>query len=76
MRIRYLYRARYRRRPRVGGLHKVLLRMRERFLKFPRKTLPFQPVIGGVLVGVMGWFVPQVVGVGYEHATYQDRLLP
>ncbi|HEY2548904.1 MAG TPA: chloride channel protein [Candidatus Acidoferrum sp.] len=46
---------------------KLLLGMRERFLKFPRKTLPFQPVIGGVVVGVMGWFVPQVLGVGYEH---------
>jgi CIC family chloride channel protein len=56
----------------AGGLvsvafSKLLLGMRERFLKFPRKTLPFQPVVGGVLVGVMGWFVPQVLGVGYEH---------
>jgi CIC family chloride channel protein len=46
---------------------KLLLAMRERFLKFPRKTLPFQPVVGGFVVGVMGWFVPQVLGVGYEH---------
>jgi CIC family chloride channel protein len=56
----------------AGGLvsvafTKLLLGMRERFLKFPRKTLPFQPIVGGVLVGVMGWFVPQVLGVGYEH---------
>jgi CIC family chloride channel protein len=56
----------------AGGLlsvafTKLLLGMRERFLKFPRRTLPFQPVIGGVLVGTMGWFVPQVLGVGYEH---------
>jgi len=56
----------------AGGLvsvafTKLLLGMRERFLKFPRKTLPLQPVVGGVLVGVMGWFVPQVLGVGYEH---------
>ena len=56
----------------AGGLvsvafTKLLLGLRERFLKFPRKTLPFQPVVGGVLVGVMGWFVPQVLGVGYEH---------
>jgi CIC family chloride channel protein len=56
----------------AGGLvsvafTKLLLGMREGFLKFPRKTLPFQPVVGGVLVGVMGWFVPQVLGVGYEH---------
>jgi chloride channel protein, CIC family len=46
---------------------KVLLGMRERFLRFPRKTLWFQPVAGGVAVGVMGWFVPQVLGVGYTH---------
>ncbi len=56
----------------AGGLvsvafTKLLLGMRERFLKFPRKTVPFQPVVGGVLVGIMGWFVPQVLGVGYEH---------
>ena len=56
----------------AGGLvsvafTKLLLGMRERFLKFPRKTLPFQPVVGGIVVGVMGWFVPQVLGVGYEH---------
>ena len=55
----------------AGGLvsvafTKLLLGMRERFLKCPRKTLPFQPIVGGVLVGVMGWFVPQVLGVGYE----------
>jgi len=41
--------------------------MRERFLKFPRKTLWFQPVAGGVMVGIMGWFVPQLLGVGYKH---------
>src|SRR5580704_11088582 len=56
----------------AGGLvsvafTKLLLGMRERLLKFSRKTVPFQPVIGGVVVGLMGWFVPQVMGVGYEH---------
>jgi CIC family chloride channel protein len=56
----------------AGGLlsvafTKLLLALRERFLRFPRKTLPFQPVVGGVVVGAMGWFVPQVLGVGYEH---------
>jgi len=56
----------------AGGLvsvafTKLLLGMRERFLNFPRKTLPFQPVFGGIVVGAMGWFVPQVLGVGYEH---------
>jgi CIC family chloride channel protein len=56
----------------AGGLvsvafTKLLLGMRERFLKLSRKTVPFQPVIGGIVVGLMGWFVPQVLGVGYEH---------
>lgn len=55
----------------AGGLVSVaftqlLLRLREWFLKRPRKTLWFQPVAGGLLVGVMGWFVPQVMGVGYK----------
>jgi CIC family chloride channel protein len=44
---------------------KLLLGMRERFLRFPQKTVWFQPVVGGLLVGVVGWFVPQVLGVGY-----------
>lgn len=56
----------------AGGLvsvafTKLLLGLRQRFLKFPRKTLSFQPVVGGVIVGVMGWYVPQVLGVGYDH---------
>ncbi|MGA8366662.1 MAG: chloride channel protein [Candidatus Acidiferrales bacterium] len=44
---------------------KLLLGMRERFLRIPQKTVWFQPVAGGLLVGLMGWFVPQVLGVGY-----------
>jgi len=27
----------------------------------------FQPVAGGLTVGIMGWFVPQLLGVGYKH---------
>src|SRR6266576_1549356 len=46
---------------------KLLLWMRARFLRFPRKTVWFQPVAGGLTVGVMGWFVPQLLGVGYKH---------
>jgi len=46
---------------------KLLLWMRARFLKFPKKTLWFQPAAGGVMVGIMGWFVPQLLGVGYKH---------
>jgi CIC family chloride channel protein len=44
---------------------RLLLGMRARFLRFPQKTVWFQPLAGGLLVGVMGWFVPQVMGVGY-----------
>jgi len=56
----------------AGGLvsaafTKLLLGMRERFLRLPRKTLWFQPAAGGLMVGVMGWFVPQILGVGYTH---------
>jgi CIC family chloride channel protein len=46
---------------------KLLLWMRARFLRFPKKTLWFQPVAGGLTVGIMGWFVPQLLGVGYKH---------
>jgi chloride channel protein, CIC family len=45
----------------------LLLKLREKFLAAPGKTLPFQPMVGGVLVGLMGWFVPQTLGVGYVH---------
>ena len=56
----------------LGGLLSVaftksLLRLRERFLRLPRKTMWFQPAIGGVAVGIMGWFVPQTLGVGYSY---------
>src|SRR6266853_4261426 len=46
---------------------KLLLGMRARFLRFPLKTVWFQPVAGGLLVGLIGWFVPQVMGVGYGY---------
>ena len=46
---------------------RLLLGIRARFLRFPLKTVWFQPVAGGLLVGLMGWFVPQVMGVGYGY---------
>jgi CIC family chloride channel protein len=46
---------------------KLLLGMRARFLRFPKTTVWFQPVAGGLLVGLIGWFVPQVLGVGYGY---------
>jgi CIC family chloride channel protein len=59
----------------AGGLvsvafTKLLLGMRERFLRLPQRTVWFQPVAGGLLVGLVGWFVPQVLGVGYGYVGY------
>jgi CIC family chloride channel protein len=59
----------------AGGLvsvafTKLLLGMRQRFLRLPTSTLWFQPVAGGLLVGLVGWFVPQVMGVGYGYVGY------
>jgi len=56
----------------VGGLvsaafTKLLLVMRDRFLKMPVWTRWFQPVAGGLVAGLMGWFAPQVLGVGYSY---------
>src|SRR5271157_2520645 len=56
----------------AGGLvsvafTKLLLGIRERFLRLPQNTVWFQPVAGGLLVGLMGLFVPQVLGVGYGY---------
>jgi CIC family chloride channel protein len=41
--------------------------MRKFFLSLPRRTQWCHPVVGGVTVGLMGWFVPQVLGVGYTY---------
>jgi chloride channel protein, CIC family len=56
----------------TGGLvsvafTKLLLGMRRLFLRLPSQTVWFQPVAGGLLVGLMGWYVPQVLGVGYGY---------
>jgi CIC family chloride channel protein len=46
---------------------KLLLILRHRFLLMPRRTRWWHPVVGGITVGVMGCFVPQVLGVGYGY---------
>lgn len=56
----------------AGGLvsaafAKLLLGMRAWFLRLPQKTAWFHPVAGGVLVGLLGLLVPQVLGVGYGY---------
>ncbi len=58
----------------VGGLVsvcfvKLLLFIRKRFLAMPRGTQWMQPAAGGLVVGIMGWFVPDVLGVGYAHVS-------
>ncbi len=61
----------------VGGLVsvafvKLLLTLRRRFLLLPKTTAWLQPVAGGLLVGLLGWFFPEVLGVGYD---YVERVL-
>jgi len=45
----------------------TLLRLRKYFIHLPASTRWWQPAVGGVVVGAMGWFVPQVLGVGYSY---------
>lgn len=51
----------------LASFTRLLLAMRKYFLHLPKKTLWLQPLAGGLMVGVMGWFVPQIMGVGYQH---------
>jgi CIC family chloride channel protein len=56
----------------VGGLvsvafTKLLLGLRARMMRLPKRTVWFQPVLGGVLVGCIGLYVPQALGVGYSY---------
>jgi CIC family chloride channel protein len=46
---------------------RLLLEMRNFFLRLPIGTRWWHPVVGGISVGLMGWFVPQVLGVGYSY---------
>jgi CIC family chloride channel protein len=61
----------------VGGLGsvcfvKLLLNIRLWCRALPKSTVWLQPAIGGLAVGLMGWYMPQVLGVGYD---YVDRVL-
>ena len=56
----------------IGGLAsvvfvKLLLGLRLWFLRLPRHTVWLQPAVGGLAVGIMGYFVPEVLGVGYGY---------
>lgn len=55
----------------IGGVLAVvfcrsLLTLRAAFLAMPARTRMLQPAMGGVAIGVILIFVPQVMGVGYE----------
>ena len=61
----------------VGGLGsvffvKLLLKIRTLFKRLPESTVWFQPAAGGLFVGLLGWYMPEVLGVGYD---YVDRVL-
>jgi CIC family chloride channel protein len=56
----------------VGGVGsvafvKLLLGLRLWFMRLPKWSVWLQPAIGGLSVGVMGYFVPEVMGVGYNY---------
>jgi chloride channel protein, CIC family len=56
----------------VGGIvslafSKGLLWLRGLFQRLPARTRVIQPAIGGLIIGVMLIFFPQVMGVGYEY---------
>lgn len=58
----------------VGGIISGMavrsqLWIRRQFRRLPKKTLWIQPFAGGLLVGLAGCFVPQVLGVGYVHVS-------
>ena len=55
----------------IGGLGSVafvrlLLELRKAFARLPRRTAWVYPVAGGLCVGALGYFVPAVLGVGYD----------
>ena len=61
----------------VGGFVSLLftrslLGLRGWFLRLPEGTRPYQPAIGGAVIGLVIIAVPAVMGVGYEHV---DRAL-
>jgi CIC family chloride channel protein len=47
------------------GFVRLLLWIRQFFLNLPENTRWIQPVAGGLMVGVLGFFAPAVLGVGY-----------
>lgn len=61
----------------IGGVvsivfSKSLLGLRAAFRRLPEKTVPWQPAIGGVAMGLILVGAPALLGVGYD---YVDRAL-
>jgi CIC family chloride channel protein len=61
----------------LGGIASLafcegLLSLRRRFKALPSWTVPWQPAMGGLAIGVLLILVPQVSGVGYQ---YVDQAL-
>ncbi|MDB4893617.1 MAG: Cl-channel, voltage-gated family protein, partial [Gemmatimonadetes bacterium] len=54
------------------GFVKLVLLLRRKFADMPLATRWWQPMVGGLTVGVLGYFVPAVLGVGYDQV---DRVL-
>jgi CIC family chloride channel protein len=55
----------------VGGLAsvvfvKLLLGLRMGFMRLPKSSAWLQPAAGGLTVGILGYFAPDVLGVGYS----------
>ncbi|HEX4230755.1 MAG TPA: chloride channel protein [Bryobacteraceae bacterium] len=46
---------------------KMTLGMRMRLRRLPVSTEWWQPAIGGLVVGIIGFFIPQVEGAGYDY---------
>lgn len=70
----------------VGGLAsvgfvKLVAYARPRLKALPRRTQYFQPAIAGLMLGIIGIWLPQVLGAGYDvmdqsmHAQYAWRML-
>ncbi len=55
-----------------GAFIRLLLWTRAQFRRLPARTRWIQPLAAGVLVGLVGIFAPQVLGVGY---VYINQLL-
>jgi chloride channel protein, CIC family len=56
----------------AGGLAsvafvKLLLWLRLKFRLWPKWTVWFQPAVGGLTTGLIGWFYPEVMGAGYHY---------